>query len=141
MKSLIRFSLIGILLTFLPAGRSAEKQEAAPELKRQQPLTLGGLKALEHASKLIAAINKLDWKTAEANPPKLNFLPELKREAGGKDWPGIGGYRGTTYVGNDQTLIHRFAYGPRHTSPHEVWFLYSIDGEKFTFTGLSVLGW
>jgi hypothetical protein len=133
--------LIAVLLvgTIGYCGEARQPPASAP----QPPLTRAGLGALEHASKLIAAINALDWKTVEAAaPPKENFIPLLKRDAAGiKDWFGVGAYRGSTYDQDGRLLRHRFAYGPGRSTPHEVWFNYSIDGDNFTFAGITILGW
>ena len=141
MKPLILFPLIAALLSSTPTGKSAEAQQ--PARTQQKPLDIGELKALEHACKLVAAVNALDWKTAEATTPAKDvFLPLLKRDATSvKEWPGIGGYRRSDRRSSDQVLSHCFTYGPGHANPHEVWFQYSIDGDKFTFVGINILGW
>jgi hypothetical protein len=117
--------------------------EDAPQTSHAEPqpaLSPAGLGALEHASKLIIAINNLDWQTVESATPKNEAsLSILKRLAtASKDWPGIGAYRG--YDQKDGTLTLRFAYGGRST-PHEIWFKYSLGDAKFTYQGYEILGW
>ena len=129
---------------FVPLGHCGDEQQPCYPAAKQPPLSQAGLGALEHASKLVAAINALDWKTAEdALPPKNKYFPFPKeRDAtANKDWHGIGPYRNSDYNKNDRTLIHRFAFGPGRNHPHEVWFHYLLDGDRFTFTGISILGW
>jgi|688.fasta_scaffold927966_2 hypothetical protein len=142
MKSRIFYSLLIAVLIVGTVGY-CEEERKPPASAPQPPLSLAGLGALEHASKLIAAINALDWKTVDAAaPPKDNFLPLLKRDAAAsKDWFGVGAYRGSTYDQDSRLLRHRFAYGPNRATPHEVWFDYSIEGDKFTLAGIMILGW
>lgn len=138
MKSCALYPLLIVLLFLVPIGHCEEEPQTSPAAQ-EPPLSRAGLGALEHASKLIAAINLLDWKTVEtATPPKSIFLPLLKRDAAAKDWLGIGGYRG--YRLEKQSLTLRFAYGSR-SSPHEVWFHYTLDGDLFASQGFTILGW
>lgn len=142
MKSCIVFSLLTSCLALVTIGRCQEAPEAR-RIRPQPPLSRAGLGALEHASKLVVAINVLDWKTVDlAAPKKEAMLPFLKRDAAlNKDWHGVGAYRGFDNEQDRQTLIHKFAYGRNRTTPHEVWFIYTLDGDTFTFDGITVLGW
>ena len=142
MKQLIFDSLLFTVLLASSVGH-CEDERKPPISTPQPPLSRAGLGALEHASKLIVAINALDWKTVEAaTPEKEDFLPLLKRDAAAiKDWFGVGAYRGSEYREDGLALTHRFAYGPSRDTPHEVSFRYSLDGDGFTFSGLTILGW
>ena len=62
MKSYVLYPLLIVLLFLVPVGHCEEEPQASPAAQ-QPPLSRAGLGALEHASKLIAAINLLDWKT------------------------------------------------------------------------------
>ncbi|MEA3208359.1 MAG: hypothetical protein QOE70_1416 [Chthoniobacter sp.] len=143
MKARILHSAIFAILFCLPLGHSEDEPQPYYRAAKQSPLSRAGLGALEHASKLVAAINALDWKTAEdALPPTNKYFPFPKMNATKlKDWHGIGAYRCSDYRKEDRTLVHRFTYGSERNHPHEVWFHYSIDGDNFTFTGYSILGW
>jgi hypothetical protein len=146
------FSSLSIaVVVIVPIGVCQEAPHAS-RTPAQPPLSRAGLGALEHASKLVVAINNLDWKTVESAESgaierrtasrKGSILPILKRDATmNKDWHGIGAYRGSDYQQGSRTLIQRFAYGRDRTTPHQVCFKYSLDGDAFTFEGISILGW
>jgi len=141
MKSYVLYPLLIVLLFLVPVGHCEEERQASPAAQ-EPPLSRAGLGALEHASKLIAAINLLDWKTVEATTSPEGHVLFLKRDATTqKDWPGVGAYRGSVYDPERGTLRHRFAYGSFRTTPHEVWLYYSIAGDEFTFSNILILGW
>ena len=142
MKPFVLLPLLASFLAIAPGVRSENSQQVAVATK-QPELSTAGLRSLEHASKLIAAINSLDWKTVEeAFSPKDAWVDILKRDAGTiKDWPGIGGYRRYELNEKRSTLTLRFAYGPTHATPHEASFHYSLEGDKFKFTGMTIMGW
>lgn len=141
MNSRIFFTLLFALVA-LVSGRCEDAPET-PRIPPQPPLSRAGLGALEHASKLVVAINALDWKIVDSAAPKKEaMLPFLRRDAAlNKDWHGIGAYRGFDNQQDRRTLIHKFTYGPNRTTPHEVWFIYTLDGDTFTFDEIAVLGW
>jgi len=124
------------------ANGFCDEERTAP-VPPQPPLSRAGLGALEHASKLVAAINALDWKIVDASvSSKDPFLPLLKRDATTqKDWPGVGAYRGSDLDPERHTVRHRFAYGATRTTPHELWLIYSISGDEFTLDSILILGW
>ena len=134
-----------LIVAFVSLSVAAHCEDERPfyAAAQQPPLSPAGLRALEHACKLVAAINALDWKTVESvMPPNGSFLPLLKRDATTlKEWGGVGAYRSSDLKQTDGTLIHRFAYGAGRTNPHEAWFHYSLRGDTFTLTGFSILGW
>lgn len=134
-------TLLATFLFLCSSSHGDNERLAAPP--SPPPLSRAGLGALEHALKLVVAINELDWKTVEGSvSAKDPFLPLLKHDASTqKDWPGVGAYRGFEYDPERRTLRLRFSYGPTRTTPHEVWLYYSIAGDEFTFGGVSILGW
>lgn len=137
MKSRILALLLATLLPSVVLGSSERDRQAAVEM--DSPLSRGGLGALEHASKLIIAINSLDWKSVDAVRPQDIWISMLKRDATQmKDWHGIGGFRGSEL--RDRELTLRFAYGSR-TTPHEVWFTYTLSGDAFKLKAMTILGW
>lgn len=142
MNSRIFFSLLIACLALVTTGHCQDAPET-PRIPPQPPLSRAGQGALEHASKLVVAINALDWKTVDsAALKKEGMLSLLKRDAAlFKDWHGVGAYRGFDNQQDRRTLTHKFAYGPNRTTPHEVWFRYTLDGDTFTFDGITILGW
>lgn len=146
MKSRIVALLLLPLFSLSFPVHAEEAPRVFNESAQQAPLSTAGLRALEHACKLVTAINALDWKTAEAGiglpiGPN-NPLPFLKYHAAREqDWSGIGAYRGSEISPDDGTLLHRFAYGSSRTTPHAAIFQYSLQGDTFQLKKFMLLGW
>lgn len=141
MKSRI-FSLLVAAFILSPIAH-AEEERPYYAAARQEMLSPTGLRSLEHACKLVAAINALDWKAVEAAmPPTNNFLWLAKRDATAqKEWTGVGAYRSSDVQHAAGTVTHCFAYGPGRTNPHLAMFHYSLRDDTFTLVGFTILGW
>ena len=136
----LRYLLV-LFTAFTAAHLATAGDEARPKgIIQPQSLPPAGLAALEHASNLVAAINREDWKALEAAGGKTSwaytFLPA--RAAKNKEWAGIGAYQRYDLSENKLTLF--FTDGPRN-NPHAYMFAYKLDGPKFAFVGLDYLGW
>ncbi len=133
-----------LIVLFLSLSLIAEAEERRINMaERQPPLSTAGLRSLEHACKLVVAINAQDWKAVEsAITPGDPLLTLLKRDATTqKDWAGVGAYRGSEMEQSTGKLMHRFAYGAGRTTPHEVRVHYTLRDGGFTLAGVTVLGW
>ncbi len=131
------FVLLTIPTIVFGAPDQSEPREKSPidlALPHLSPAAVGSLK---HAEKLVTAIKARDLKALNLQPYQIP--PFLASAVENKDWVGIGAYLKTTYQA-DRTLTHAFRIGAPD-SPHEIWFRYKIDGDKFSFDRIEILGW
>jgi hypothetical protein len=133
-----------LLLLLSSCAHTAEGQAAlAPD--SSQRLSRAGLGALEHASNLVAAINRLDWGTVKSSVStqvyySFDWLTD-RADRQKENWPGLGGYLGFEYDPATGNLKLRFVLEGARNSPHEAWFIYSICDDNFTFRRFDFLGW
>ena len=131
-----------LTLVFFTASESFSADGPAGAAASQAALNQAGLASLENACKLVHSINSLNWRPIDAAALKnKSMLNMVKRDATNKHWLGIGAYRGSAFDEKRALVLHKFAYGPGRTTPHEVWFRYAIDGDVFRLNSFAILGW
>lgn len=131
------FTLVVFVSTFLHPFLAFGKESILDQV------TLTKDQTYRHASELVAAINEKDWEKLPKESAKMGFIESIKHNAKHENWRGVGAYRKTTRNTDESVsweVRHHFGY-ESNFGPHELWVMYTREGQRYKFDRIMVLGW